>query len=1083
MNDAAPHHPEDQIMAAFVEGKLAPAETAVIAEHLRGCSDCRTVVAETARFESEEPASSSTHAVRPWLLAVAALVAAVAITAPILRWNATRSTSSDHSDTRDTSLIAQLIAVAPHDHRVVAARLSGFRWARLQAPSRGDATPDPADLKVAGAVGEVLEKTADQHQPEARHATGVAFLLISRRNDSIAALEQAARNSSDAHVWNDLAAARYAVAVEDERPSQLPEALADADHALRLDPTLPEALFNRALIIERLGITEQARKAWHRYLQVDPGSAWAVEARAHLHALEPTSVRFDQKMIGRVPADKLVREFPQEARTWAEALLLAEWADAVTTGDSDRAATTLTEVRAIGRSLASAKGECLLMDAVNAIDHAGGSELDTLRAAHLLYREARLDYQKRNAGVAEGKFLRAAELFERGGSPMADVARYYAGSTAFDQRRGTASHDALSKLFSAINRKRYLALAAEIQWELAVTDNAAGDYGSAERSAASAVTTFRALGETFNAGFVDAIAAYSLDMIGEADLAWARRIRAYPILSARGDQLGAIVHGAAITLTAFGHSEAAASLIEILIDDRRGDPAQLAAALESRAELAGRSGDADVGAKSVAEARAAARRVTDPSLRDTLSAQIEFADASLQRVREPRAAIAAIGQSISIFAAGRLNYLLPEAYLQRARAFSAAGDDNAAAADYASALREVETQRQTVNDADLRLRFIDIAGQIVDESIELQLSHNRAADAFGIADRAREFQPASLSMKPHALPHIGRGVALIEYALLPHAIAIFCITSDGVVEKTVKIESATLSEGIATFAKTLRRRAPVQEIDASGDALYRLLIAPVQASLANVDEIVIVADRELHAVPFAALYDKARGQYLTEEVTIRLAPAAAGQTQHTASALQPALVIADPLTTHWARLPASHQEAETIANAYGAKLIRGQEATRARFIEEARTSAMIHFAGHADSDAGDSYAALICTPKGDDSGILGSGEISRLSLENRPVVVLAACGTLRGNPLHVAGVPSLARAFLLAGARAVIGTLWEIDDDVSAPLFLSVHEHLRTGASPARAVRSAQLAMIHSSDARLAHPSTWAPVEVLSNTW
>ena len=182
MNDVRPRHPEATTMAAFVEGALAPDEIAAVAEHLRGCSDCRTVVSETARFEREEEARGTpARSNRWWLLAIAAVLAAIAITVPLLRWMGTRNALP----------IARLIEAAPRQHRFVEARLSGFPWAQLQAPPRGEAIPDPADLKLTGAAGEVLEKTADQRQPQSRHATGIAYLLISRRNDSIAALEKA----------------------------------------------------------------------------------------------------------------------------------------------------------------------------------------------------------------------------------------------------------------------------------------------------------------------------------------------------------------------------------------------------------------------------------------------------------------------------------------------------------------------------------------------------------------------------------------------------------------------------------------------------------------------------------------------------------------------------------------------------------------------------------------------------------------------------------------------------------------------------------------------------------------------------
>src|SRR5947207_7648875 len=129
MSDNAPLHPEARTMAAFIEGRLAPDELRSVSDHLRGCTECRTVVSETARFEREEQRPAR----RPWWLAAAAAVAIVVIAIPFVRGRRTP--------------IDQLIAAAPHEHRRVEARLSGFPWARLQAPSRGEGTPDPADLR------------------------------------------------------------------------------------------------------------------------------------------------------------------------------------------------------------------------------------------------------------------------------------------------------------------------------------------------------------------------------------------------------------------------------------------------------------------------------------------------------------------------------------------------------------------------------------------------------------------------------------------------------------------------------------------------------------------------------------------------------------------------------------------------------------------------------------------------------------------------------------------------------------------------------------------------------------------------
>ncbi len=48
---------------------------------------------------------------------------------------------------------------------------------------------------------------------------------------------------------------------------------------------MPEALFNRALALQMVGKTGDARIAWQAYLTIDDRSGWADEARARLRIL------------------------------------------------------------------------------------------------------------------------------------------------------------------------------------------------------------------------------------------------------------------------------------------------------------------------------------------------------------------------------------------------------------------------------------------------------------------------------------------------------------------------------------------------------------------------------------------------------------------------------------------------------------------------------------------------------------------------------------------------------------------------------------------------------------------------------
>lgn len=1050
MSEGVPRHPEAQTMAAFVDGTLPPGEVAAVAEHLRGCGECRVVVGETARFTDEEEPQSR----RSWWMYAAAILA-VAIVATLVVLQVAHSRSP----------IDRLIAFAPHEHRTVEARLSGFSWARLQAPTRGEPKPDPADLKFTGAAGDVLDATANRRDAASGHAKGVAYLVIGRRNDGIVALERAATDSKDPKAWNDLAAARYTSAVVDEHPSQLPEALADADHALRLDPHFAEALFNRALILEHLGILAQARKAWTTYLEIDPHSDWSAEARAHLHKLSGISRRFDKKMIDTMPADQLVREFPEEARRYGEAVLLPDQVD---------------RARAIGDALAAYNGEQLLRDAVGALERSQGSTRDALIEAYRTYESGRHAYKDRNAGVAEEQLRRASALFRQVDSPMSEVAAYYAASAAFDQHKPDARAE-LQRLLDSIDANRYRALAAQIDWELAVTANADGDWGAAAREADRAVSTFRALGERNAAAIVEGIGAIAYEMMGERDLAWSRRVRAYADLSAAGvpSPMTARLNDASITLGSQDHDAAASSLVDLIIDDVRGDPFVLAEVLTSRARLAVRANEDAAARTSINAVVRTLPGIADPALRESAQADVDLVDAELEARSAPRSAIAKVDRSIPLLTSGRLGHLLPEAYLQRGRAHRTLGEDKAAIDDLGSAMHEIKKQELMVSsDDESRSASLDTAARVVEEAIDFQLARGTVLGAFSAADQSHAAVDSD-GFANYALPSFPSDLAVVEYAVRPHAVTLFCVSRSGVSAATVPFERNELANDVDAFAENIRRRAPLDEIRRDGSALYHLLIEPVKPQFASANEIVFVPDRQLYGVPFGALWDESQHRYLVEQYLIRFAPSARNAIVSDSRSLSPALVISDPPTVEGPPLPASREEASQIAHLQGAVLLAGAAATRSRFLRMAPASALIHFAGHANSSPTQSYGALVFAPERGDSGVMSSSDIARLALPRHPLVVLAACGTFRGNAAHVAGMSSLARSFLLAGARAVVGTLWEIDDDISAALFTRFHEQLRAGASPAQSLRDAQVEALRSNDARTAHPATWAPVEIL----
>ena len=189
---------------------------------------------------------------------------------------------------------------------------------------------------------------------------------------------------------------------------------------------------------------------------------------------------------------------------------------------------------------------------------------------------------------------------------------------------------------------------------------------------------------------------------------------------------------------------------------------------------------------------------------------------------------------------------------------------------------------------------------------------------------------------------------------------------------------------------------------------------------------------------------------------------------------------------HLYRLPGSRQEViaaeQSLNHPDRSVALLGPDATESKFKSQPLGNfKILHFAVHGLSNPQfPDRAALVLgrDPNSSDDGLLKFQEITQLSL-SADLVTLSACDTANGKLEGEEGIDGLAEAFLLAGAKSVVGALWEVDDSATRSLMKNFYLHLAQGQDKASALRQAKLHYLQTSaNSSLA---LWAPFTLIGD--
>ena len=276
------------------------------------------------------------------------------------------------------------------------------------------------------------------------------------------------------------------------------------------------------------------------------------------------------------------------------------------------------------------------------------------------------------------------------------------------------------------------------------------------------------------------------------------------------------------------------------------------------------------------------------------------------------------------------------------------------------------------------------------------------------------------------------------------------------------------------------------DLDAAKRLGARLGLANLQ--LNHRKRLLISNSASIVATPFAALVDS-DGKRIVEKVAVVHVSAIASLVNSRALPESPerVMLVGDidyaatkgdsPFRDQWPALPGTKTEIDDVRASAGQRPVveyRARAATKNQIVETAKQCRTIHFATHASVIAKDfspfdsppdplrlTGIVLSAANEKGPAAILTGLEICRLDLSKANLVVLADCETSQGSQYADSSIASLRQAFLVAGARNVVSSLWRVEDTSTAAFMKLLYHFMWDGKlKPEAAFRKAQLTLL-----------------------
>jgi CHAT domain-containing protein/Tfp pilus assembly protein PilF len=291
------------------------------------------------------------------------------------------------------------------------------------------------------------------------------------------------------------------------------------------------------------------------------------------------------------------------------------------------------------------------------------------------------------------------------------------------------------------------------------------------------------------------------------------------------------------------------------------------------------------------------------------------------------------------------------------------------------------------------------------------------------------------------------GTAVLAYWISDQELISWLVTRTGAEGRIAKIKKYDLDDLIEKARRSIQSNAEATATTYLS-ILYKLLIAPVEKTLADFENILIIPNGSLHFLPFQALIN-GNGEYLVQNYNLIYSPSASVYIVGNDREVKPGsrfmgLALSDIIVDDKTGLPGTYDELKKILPLFSDNISAfGSQGTETFVKNNISDFNFIHFATHGSYNYTQPlYSYLLFPPSDEDDGRLNVYEVFEMNL-NAKLVTLSACETGLGNISQGDEITGLSRAFLFAGSSSVLVSLWAVADYPTALLMTNFYRYLR----------------------------------------